>query len=559
MQTDEAGTLAALKTRRRDILQPLVSQHHGRVVKLVGDGALVEFASAVDAVECAVRLQKEMGVANAALPEDRRLVLRIGINLGDVMVEGSDLYGDGVNIAARLEALAEPGSVVISEKVRQETAGKLALSFEDLGNQDLKNMAEPVRVYLVSSGPGHVGSATPTNATPRSKPSIAVLPFTNMSGDPEQQYFSDGITEDIITELSRFRSLFVIARHSSFQFRDQAADVRRVGRELGVRYVAEGSVRRMGDYVRITAQVIDAATGNHLWSDRYDRALADLFNVQDAVVQAIVASVAGRVASAEIEQVRHKRTDRLDAYDCYLRGLGYWRQASAEANAESYRWLEDAAKLDPQYAEPLTRLSISAAVRASEDGSNFEPALALAARAVALDPSNSWSHCALGIATLVSGAVAASADHFRIALRLNPNDPDQMVWCAMYHIYAGEFAAAQALIAAAERLNPLPPIWYKGGMAITEYDLQHYARAAELFEGLARDPKSWHPTTWVHYYLAACYDRLGRTLEAKQQVARALELKSDLNLRAVSVTDPYVRADDLKHLLEPLRRAGLSE
>jgi adenylate cyclase len=287
--------------------------------------------------------------------------------------------------------------------------------------------------------------------------------------------------------------------------------------------------------------------------------LADIFAVQDAVVQAIVASVAGRVAAAEIEQVRRKRTDHLDAYDCCLRGLGYWQQNSAEANAECYRWLENAAKLDPEYAEPLTRLSIMAAVRASEDASDFEPALALAAKAVALDPSNSWSHCALGIAKLSSGAVAASADHFRIALRLNPNDTDQMVWCALYHIYAGEFTAAQALLAAAERLNPLPPIWYKGGMAISEYDLRHYASAAALLEGLASDPRSWEPTTWVHFYLAACYERLERTLEAKQQIARALELKPDLSLRVVSVTEPYVRGDDLEHLLEPLRRAGLSE
>jgi TolB-like protein/class 3 adenylate cyclase/Flp pilus assembly protein TadD len=556
MQADEVGTLATLKSRRSEILQPLVAKHHGRIVKMMGDGVLVEFASVLNAVQCGIQLQEAMTAANLALPKEQRIELRVGINQGDVIVEGSDIYGDGVNIAARLETLADPGSVFVSGKVHQEIDGKLGLSFEDLGQQSLKNLAAPVQVYRVF---GALPAATTNVVADTTKRSIAVLPFTNMSGDPEQQYFSDGITEDIITELSRFRSLVVIARHSSFQFRDKGADVRRVGRDLGVRYVAEGSVRRTGDHLRITAQLVDATTGAHLWSERYDRALADIFAVQDAVVQAIVASVAGRVTAAEIEQVRRNRTGRLDAYECCLRGLGYWQQNSAEANAESYRWLEKAANLDPEYAEPLTRLSISAAVRASEDASDFEPALALATKAVALDPNNSWSHCALGIAKLLSGAVAGSAEHFRIAQRLNPNDPDQMHWCAMYHIYAGEFAAAHALLAAAERLNPLRPIWYMGGKAISEYGLRHYAGAAELFEGLTSDPRSWEPNYWVHCYLASCYERLGRTLEAKRQVARAFELKPDLSLRAVAVTEPYVRADDLEHLLEPLRKMGLPE
>jgi len=556
IEMDESGTLTALKARRKQVLEPLVAKHRGRIFKVTGDGVLIEFASAVNAVQCAVDLQQGMVAANGDLSEDLRIVLRIGVNLGDVIVEGGDRYGEGVNIAARLEGIADPGDILISGTTYDHARNKTNVTFENVGTQSLKNIVEPVRVYRVAGTP-RVSVGTARSAT--DKPSIAVLPFTNLSGDAEQQYFSDGITEDIITELSRFRSLFVIARHSSFQFRDKAADVRRVGRELGVRYVAEGSVRRTGDQLRITAQLIDAATGNHLWSERYDRALADIFAVQDAVVQAVVASVAGRVTTAEIEQARRKRTDSLDAYECCLRGLGYWQMNSAEANAESQRWLEKAARLDPEYAEPLTRLSINAAVHASQDAADFEPALALAAKAVALDPNNSWSHCALGIAKLFSGAVAASADHFRIALRLNPNDPDQMVWCAMYHVYAGEFTAAHALFIAAERLNPLPPIWYKGGKAITEYGLRHYATAAELFEGMVNDPSSWEPSSWIHFYLAACYERLGRSLEAKTQIARALKVKPDLSLRVVAVSEPYVRADDMEHLLEPLRKAGLPE
>jgi len=265
MEADEVGTLAALKARRQDILRPLLAKHHGRVVKVTGDGVLVEFASVLNAVQCGVQLQDAMDSANAELPEDRHIVLRVGINLGDIIVEGGDIYGDGVNIAARLEAAAAPGTVLISGKVREEVASKLGLAFDDLGQQSLKNLAAPVQVYRVSV-PGSSGpAAAPSKVTGPAKPSIAVLPFVNMSGNPEQQYFSDGVTEDIITELSRFHSLIVIARNSSFQYRDKATEIRRTARELGVEYVVEGSVRQASERLRITAQLVDATTGGHVW------------------------------------------------------------------------------------------------------------------------------------------------------------------------------------------------------------------------------------------------------------------------------------------------------
>jgi len=288
MEQDEEGTLAALKGRRREVLEPLAAHHQGRVFKVTGDGVLVEFASAVNAVQCAVDLQQAMAAANGDQPDDRHIVLRIGINLGDVMVEGSDLYGDGVNIAARLEAIAEPGGILVSGTAHEHIKNKIKVGFDDLGSQTLKNIAEPVRAYRVTGTPA-VTVAASKPAT--DKPSIAVLPFTNMSGDPDQQYFSDGITEDIITELSRFHGLFVIARNSSFQYRDKAVDVRLVARELGVQYLVEGSVRRMANRIRITAQLIDARTGSHMWSERFDCSISELFEVQDEVARTIVATL----------------------------------------------------------------------------------------------------------------------------------------------------------------------------------------------------------------------------------------------------------------------------
>ena len=329
MEQDEAGTLAAVKTRRKGVLDPLVAEHEGRIFKVTGDGVLVEFASAVSAVQCAVDLQQGMAVANGGCPEDRHIVLRIGVNLGDVMIEGSDLYGDGVNIAARLESIAEPGGILISGTAHEHIKSKIKVGFDDLGLQTLKNIVEQVRAYRVTSLPS-VTVATPKRAT--DKPSIAVLPFTNMSGDPDQQYFSDGITEDVIIELSRFHGLFVIARNSSFQYREKAVDVRRVARELGVQYVVEGSVRKMANRIRITAQLIDARSGNHIWSERFDREISELFEVQDEVARTIVGTLSGRLEDAEIKGVTQKRTDDLAAYDSVLRGIELLRGYGAENN-----------------------------------------------------------------------------------------------------------------------------------------------------------------------------------------------------------------------------------
>ncbi|TCU20332.1 adenylate/guanylate cyclase domain-containing protein [Rhizobium sullae] len=353
METDEAGTLAALKSRRKQVLQPLVARHHGRVFKVTGDGVMVEFASAVNALQCAIDVQHAMAAANAALPEKLRIVLRIGVNLGDVMVEGSDLYGDGVNIAARLETTAEPGGILISGTIYDHVRNKIEVGFEDLGAQAVKNIALPVRIYRVSGTPPVVISTFKTIAD---KPSIAVLPFTNMSSDPEQEYFADGLAEDLITDLSKVPGLLVIARNSTFAYKGRSVDVRSVARDLRVRYVLEGSVRREKARVRINAQLIDATDSSHLWADRFDRDLADVFLLQDEVVHTIVSALSGVLPGAVIFSTR--RTASLEAYDLFVRGRVLVIQ-SPESNRAAPPLLERAIELDPGFADAHAWLSMS--------------------------------------------------------------------------------------------------------------------------------------------------------------------------------------------------------
>jgi TolB-like protein/class 3 adenylate cyclase len=363
MGEDEEGTLAALKAIRREVADPKIKEHHGRIVKTTGDGLLLEFASVVDAVRCAVEVQREMAERNADVPPDRRIELRMGINLGDIIKDGRDIYGDGVNVAARLEALAEPGGICVSRVVRDQVRDKLAFSFEDMGEQQVKNITRPIRVHriLLSTQPGPskpvVGTATGPSLTLPDKPSIAVLPFQNMSGDPEQEYFADGMVEEIITALSRIRWLFVIARNSSFTYKGQSVDVKQVGRELGVRYVLEGSVRKAGQRVRITGQLIDATTGAHLWADRFDGSLEDIFELQDKVATSVAGVIEPTLQAAEILRSGERPTSDLTAYDLYLRALSH-----------AYTW----EKSDIITALDLLRQAI-------ERDSHYGPALALAA------------------------------------------------------------------------------------------------------------------------------------------------------------------------------------
>ena len=361
MGVDEEGTLAALKELRRELADPKIKEHRGRIVKTTGDGLLVEFASVVDAVRCAVEVQREMAERNAGVPEEQRIQFRIGINLGDIIKDGRDIYGDGVNVAARLEALAEPGGICVNRVVRDQVRDKLDFAFEDAGEQRVKNIARPLRVYHVR--PGRVAGETMSAAQPPlalpDKPSVAVLPFTNMSGDPEQEFVSDGIAEDVITALSHYPSLFVIARNSTFTYKGRAVDVKQVGRELGVRYVLEGSVRKAGNRIRVTAQLIEAGTGNHVWADRYDRDLADIFAVQDEITHALTTALAPAIADAELRRAMRKPPESLDAWAAYQRGLWHLSKANPDDDTIAQNFFRQAIDLDPTFAAGYSALALA--------------------------------------------------------------------------------------------------------------------------------------------------------------------------------------------------------
>src|SRR5713101_4624635 len=354
IEDDEEGTLGRLKALRAETIDPKIAGHKGRIVKTTGDGLLVEFASVVDALRCAAEMQAAMAESNVPLPQDRRIQFRIGINVGDIVVEDGDIFGDGVNVAARLEGLAEPGGICVSARVQEDAAGRLDLAFEDMGEQALKNIARPVRAYRVRLATAEKTSTnspvetTPTLALP-DKPSIAVLPFQNMSGDPEQEYFADGMVEEIITALSRIRWLFVIARNSSFTYKGQAVDVKEVGRELGVRYVLEGSVRKSGNRIRVTAQLVEAATGNHVWAERYDRDLADIFAVQDEITERVVAAIEPELYAAENIRSQRKAPESLDAWECVIRALSLIGQGTRDENTEAEALCRRAIAIAPGY------------------------------------------------------------------------------------------------------------------------------------------------------------------------------------------------------------------
>ena len=354
MGIDEEGTLAQLKALRKTLFDPKIAQHHGRIVKNTGDGALVEFASVVDAVRCADDVQRGVAEQNTDVPQDRRIEFRIGIHLGDIIIADDDIYGDGVNIAVRLEGIAEPGGICISDDAHRQVRGKVESTLEDMGTQALKNIAEPMRAWRVRIGP----SSSPATGKPTEtaqllalpdKPSIAVLPFHNMSGDPEQEYFADGIVEDIITALSRFKSLFVIARNSSFTFKGRAVDIKEVGRRLGVRYVLGGSVRKASGRARITGQLIDATTGAHLWADRFERDLTDIFALQDEVTLAVVSAIQPKMLQIEIEMATRRRPENLTAYDFFLRAMQQYYLTTRESLAEAIRLAHRALELDPRF------------------------------------------------------------------------------------------------------------------------------------------------------------------------------------------------------------------
>ena len=457
---DEEGTIARQRSHRETIIDPQIASYDGRIVKTMGDGLLVEFASVVDALKCAIAIQSGMAERETEVPDDRRIRYRIGINLGDIVIDGEDILGDGVNVAARLEGLAEPGGICISGTVFDQVKGKLDAGFEDLGPQKVKNIAEPVRAYRVTSA--SLASAS-TKALPvPEKPSIAVLPFENMSGDPEQEYFSDGITEDIITALSKFGWFFVIARNSSFAYKGRAIDVKQVGRELGVRYVLEGSVRKAGDRVRITAQLIEAETGNHLWAERYDRNLEDIFELQDEITQTISAAIEPELFSSEYDRTLRKPTENLSAWDLFQRGNAlFWR--SDRASLESgIKLIRKAADLDSNFGQAFGYLAYGALLSlflewAQDREATLRQGIADAKHALAIDRRDYFAQFALGRLNTLVGDHRAALRALETCVEINPNFALGYLGLEEAHVYDGDAKLAIEYADKAIRLSPNDP------------------------------------------------------------------------------------------------------
>ncbi len=551
MGVDEEGTLAALKADRREIIDPKIAEHRGRIVKTTGDGALVEFASAVDAVRCAMEIQRAMAERNAAVPEDRRIEFRIGINVGDIIIDEGDIYGDGVNIAARVETLASPGAICLSENAYQQMKGKLTLDVSDMGEQQLKNIAQPVRVYRV-----RLDGATATVApTLPDKPSIAVLPFANMSGDPEQEYFADGISEDIITGLSKLRWFFVIARNSSFTYKGNAVDVKRVARELGVRYVLEGSVRKGGNRVRITAQLIDAATNNHIWADRYDGELTDVFALQDEITKKVVAAIEPRLLEAEGIRSQNRSPDDLGAWEMVIQANSlFWRLTKTE-NEAAIALLKRAVERYPDYAPAHSMLAFMMLVSGHLGWSVEEQAAALAARAAALDDNDPWAHLALGYAAFVRRQTSVATAEFRRAIALNPNFAAAYGYLGWALAFDGQSDQAIAHLEEAIRMSPHDPqnAVFNAGFAAAHYLAGRYAKAVEYSSTALQQRSAFTAGYRIH---CASLAQNGQSDEARAALARLKELQPDVSIAWIKQNVPY-QPGPMAKFLEGMRKAGL--
>jgi TolB-like protein/Tfp pilus assembly protein PilF len=523
VEADEAATLKSLRDLRRTVLEPLLAEHRGRLVKLMGDGLIAEFGSVVRAVACAAAIQARLGESEEQVAPDRRIVLRIGINLGDVVVEGDDLLGDGINVAARLEQACPPGGVLISGTAHDQLPGKLDLRFEPVGELRLKNITRPVRAYRVApdGAPPAAAAALPFG----DKPVVAVLPFENMGDDAGQVYFSDGITEDIITELSRFRHLVVIARQSSFSFRGKSMDVREIGRTLGAGYVVEGSIRRAGMRIRISAQLIDAGTGIHLWAERYDRALEDVFAVQEEIAQTITATVAQRIIQDSEVAARRRQPDDIRAYDLFHQGNRLSDVFTPEAQEKAQALFEQVLRVDPNFARAHTGLAWIYLNRAIDDGvgvpreqdPNRIEALRQAEEALVLDPNDPRVHSTLGYMCLTWRQFDRAERHVDLARALNPNDPLIQVMWGWVHACIGRPEQGLAAVEVALRLNPCHPSWYNYYRSHILFQLGRDSEAAGLLEQRTMDAPARHPRDMA--WRAAAYAHLGRDREARECAA----------------------------------------
>ena len=611
---DEAGTIASLRALRKELIEPLIAEYRGRIVKLMGDGALVEFASAVDAVECAVAVQRGVAERETSIPENRRIAFRIGINVGDIIVEDGDILGDGVNVAARLEGLAEPGEICVARNVYNQVKTKLDLGFEPMGEHRVKNIAEPVTVYRVTLdaphralrrrpvwAPRHWEAAAavvallvvlgaggawyarwpqlPTPETPIAahpaeeekpalplpdRPSIVVLPFSNLSGDPDQGYFADAVTEDVITGLARFRGLFVISSNSSFRYKGSTNDIQRIGHELGVRFALEGSVRRSEDRLRVTAQLIDATTDEHLWAETYDRKLtaANLFEVQDDIAQQVVAELAshqGRINAIVADGARGKNTESLEPYEFYAMAEELLQTGLTEdPNRAMQQYYQKAIQKDPDLALAHAGLGW-VEMRAywggwtSDADATLQRALDYGLKALDLDEKQGQIHLLLGDVYASMGQLDRGIAEHAKARALNPNDPDIKSESAAYLAYAGRADEAIELMTDAMRLNPFYPDWYLWNLAISHYPARNYNTVIDAVTRMQDPPAD------ALLFLAASYAQLSRLTEAQATVKRVLALDPEATVTKFAAQQPYKKLDDLEHYKDGVRKSGLPE
>jgi len=565
---DEEGTHVRLRERLRGLADPKISEYRGKVVKHTGDGVLAEFGSVVDAVRCAIEVQRGMAEQNAAMPQVKRIEFRIGIHVGDIIVDDNDIFGDGVNIAARLEGIAEPGGVCISDDAQRQVRGKVDFAFEDMGRQNLKNIVEPMRAWRLrmnASGSAAAPIEPPVESTQAlalpDKPSIAVLPFQNMSGDPEQEYFADGMVEEITTALSRFKWLFVIARNSSFTFKGKAVDIKEVGRRLGVRYVLEGSVRKASGKVRITGQLIDAVTGTHIWVDRFERDLTDIFALQDEVTVAVVSAIQPKLLQTEIAMATRQRPENLTAYDCYLRARQQFYSSTREAVAETIRLADRALELDPRFGLVAALAGASHMQNvlwgyAADPQFDRKEAVRLCRLALSLDDSDAdilaW---AAVISAFMVGDHESAIELADRAVALNPNS--YQAWGCRGHVYrvAGLPEEAVRSFERAIRMSPVDPLLHVAfaGMGLAFIELGRFDEAIVAGKKALRQNPSFSA---AYRCLASAFAHLGRAAEAREAAARVLEVDPGFTISAWIARGGQSNA---KLLMEGLRKAGLPE
>jgi adenylate cyclase len=606
MGDDEEATLRTLSSHRK-LIDSLIEQHHGRFVNSAGDSVLAEFASVVNAVQCAVEIQTTLKAENADLPPERRMEFRIGVNLGDVIVNGEQIYGDGVNVAARLESLADPGGICISGTVHEQVRDKLAFSYEDAGEQEVKNIARRVRIFRVLTQPGadarlgtrtqrvprkyvrrgifslaglsliavvivvqHLSLRPPTptaSIPPQQKPalplpdipSVAVLPFANMNGDREQEYFSDGITDDLITALSRLPGLFVIARTSTFTYKNKAAKVQNIGRELGVAYVLEGSVRKEANQVRITAQLVDATTGDHLWAAHYDRPLKDIFSLQDEIVRRIVTTLKLRLSLEQWREAVGQHTDNLDAYDDYLRGWRYYFSFTEEGNVKATQMFEKAIQRDPTYADAYTELGVTywlgwVGQWSEYDSTALDRAIQLEQQAIALDDGNARAHAMLGRLYVYKRQFEKAVAEGERSIELTPNSAVNNWWLSAILNRSGKPAESISFAEKAARLDPRNRDLYEFDIGLAYLVMGRYEEAIPFFKThLVHYPNNMS----AHYWLVIAYSELKREKEARAEATEVLRISPHFSVEVAKERSPLRDRTLVARYRDDMRKAGL--